>query len=388
MNLINRHNQLKNLFNIDKIKVLLPEKINCHSFAFHSEFYFSPGQPTKINHPLAHLITNETGENQNRQFRYAIFAPKKKERFNKCIILLHGLNERQWDKYLTWAHYLVLKTGKPVLLFPLAFHINRSPKAWCSPRLMMQLATFRQQTHPSIQMSSFANAALSLRMETTPEMFPISGIQSYFDIVKLALDIKSGKTPLFSEGCDIDFFAYSIGALLAEVLLLSDPLGMFSNNKAYLFCGGATFDKTNGVSKSIMDNIAFEKLMQFMDSHQQITNRITLPHYQAPLLPDAWKYFQSMSKKNAFTHFREAAFDGLCGRIMATGLVNDQVVPAKAIEETLKGYNNNRPIDVNTLNFPYPYSHEKPFPLDNYKMRESIEESFNKVFNHASWFLS
>jgi len=71
---------------------------------------------------------------ENKTFTYTVFAPSGKEKRDKAIILLHGLNERTWEKYLTWAEYLAQNTGKPVILFPIAFHMNRTPSRWCNQR--------------------------------------------------------------------------------------------------------------------------------------------------------------------------------------------------------------------------------------------------------------
>ena len=57
---------------------------------------------------------------------------------------MHGLNERNWSKYLTWAEYLSSKTGKIVILFPIAFHINRSPVGWSNPRYLQSIFTKRK----------------------------------------------------------------------------------------------------------------------------------------------------------------------------------------------------------------------------------------------------
>jgi hypothetical protein len=41
---------------------------------------------------------------------------------DRAIILLHGLNERKWDKYFTWAHFLLQKKPlKPSFYFPFRF---------------------------------------------------------------------------------------------------------------------------------------------------------------------------------------------------------------------------------------------------------------------------
>ena len=69
---------------------------------------------------------------ENKSFSYAIFTPSGRKKNNEAIILLHGLNERTWEKYLTWAEYLTHTTGKPVILFPIAFHMNRTPGLWAN----------------------------------------------------------------------------------------------------------------------------------------------------------------------------------------------------------------------------------------------------------------
>ncbi|GEM_PF-6426160 len=38
--------------------------------------------------------------NENKSFTYIVFQPQNKNRCDNAIILLHGLNERTWDKYL------------------------------------------------------------------------------------------------------------------------------------------------------------------------------------------------------------------------------------------------------------------------------------------------
>ena len=72
-------------------------------------------------------IDKDTSIKENKSFYYPVFIPYGSAKSKSFILLLHGLNERKWDKYLYWAEYLTLNTGKPVVLFPLAFHINRSP---------------------------------------------------------------------------------------------------------------------------------------------------------------------------------------------------------------------------------------------------------------------
>lgn len=93
--------------------------------------------------PFCPAADSTIGENQ--QFKYVIFAPAGADRFDRAIILLHGLNERSWNKYLTWAEDLVMTCGVPVVLFPIAFHMNRTPAAWVTPRGLVPWLNRRKQ---------------------------------------------------------------------------------------------------------------------------------------------------------------------------------------------------------------------------------------------------
>ena len=60
------------------------------------------------------------------------------------LLLFHGLNEKDWDKYLPWAHALARATGKAVLLFPTAFHMNRAMGHWSDHRCMHRASQERR----------------------------------------------------------------------------------------------------------------------------------------------------------------------------------------------------------------------------------------------------
>ncbi|MFN8135918.1 MAG: DUF6051 family protein [Bacteroidales bacterium] len=178
---------------------------------------------------------------ENRFFRYPVFKPADTRKQRQAILLLHGLNERNWNKYLVWAHYLAIKTGRPVILFPIAFHMNRSPEAWSNPRVMSPVLLERRRRLGADPMSTFANVALSERLCEDPLRFYTSGQQSAADIVQLAGQLNRGEHPLFEKGTTIDIFAYSIGAFLSQILFLGNPSGLFTNARLFLFCGGAFF---------------------------------------------------------------------------------------------------------------------------------------------------
>ena len=382
--------KLTSLFNLEKSNYLLDENVVCYTYDFMSDITFCPynnpeNEMFEINLDGANL---ENGEKENKNFRYAIFAPTKEEKFSEAIIMLHGLNERSWGKYLPWAYQLVKQTQKPVILFPIAFHMNRSPLTWISPRLMNKFSIFRKTEIPSVENSSFANVAISLRIDNYPELFALSGIQTYFDVIKLSSEIKSGYFDIFENNCKIDFFGYSIGALLTETLLISNPLQLFSDSKAFFFCGGSTFDKINGSSRSIMDSKAFTNLHNYMLYNKiAVRNMIKIPGRYSFLLIKGWKAFLAMSGIKKYVDIRNDAFKYLIDRIKAIGLQNDFIIPAHAIKETLCTNLKNRCFDVDILDFPFKYSHEVPFPLNNQDNNEMVNKSFAMVFEKASRFL-
>lgn len=380
MNLSDLHKQMATRFDLNRHFVHLTREVGCYTFEFNSDFRFSHHVARADVTSEEKIILDEGGEKENSTFRYAVLVPKIRKN-PEVIILFHGLNERHWDKYLTWAHHLVTATGKAVILFPLAFHMNRSPELWSSPRTMTKVASIRKAKSEQLENSCFANAALSLRMEYTPEMFPISGIQSYFDVIKLVATIKSDNHPLLSNVSSVNIFAYSIGALLAEVLLIANPASLFSGERAFIFCGGATFDETDGNSKAIMDSKACENLKTYLSNLTTVDSHISIPHHVAHLLPNAWRVFISMIRYENDKEYRREAFDHLEGRLIAVGLKKDKVIPANAIVKTLS------PGTAFVEDFPFEYSHEKPFPISKDKNDEAVQNAFETILSRAALHL-
>lgn len=60
-------------------------------------------------------------------------------------------------------------------------------------------------------------------------------------------------------------FGYSIGALLAEVLLMANPKNYFEKSKLFIFCGGPTFDIMFPVARAILDSKAYESMSKFLN---------------------------------------------------------------------------------------------------------------------------
>ena len=377
--------ELRSQFKPDAARTVFPgSRIVCHSFKFNSTYDIAAPKGMMATVPASNIIFEVPDEaiTENQSFTYYVFTPGTETKYRKAIILLHGLNERNWIKYLAWAFYLAEQTGHPVILFPIAFHMNRSPEAWGNPRMMQPIRERRMQKLGEDPVSTFANVALSERLSEDPLRFYNSGQQSAEDLVKLSRQVLRGEHPLFEKSASVDVFAYSIGAFLAQILFLANPEGLFNGSKLFLFCGGAFFNKMNGVSKLIMDKQAFSRLLNFY------VHEITRGTNGSEPLADFMKKtrlgqgFLAMLAPGMMQHFREDRFRQIRDKIQAVSLSADQVIPAHQIVAAL-----GEGSDIEIMDFPFGYSHETPFPINNCQQFPLVDEAFENVFAKAARFL-
>jgi hypothetical protein len=323
---------------------------------------------------------------ENITFSYPVFVPEDKS-VTKVIILLHGLNERSWTKYLSWAYRLCNDTGSYVVLFPISFHINRAPASWIDPRRMLDPLKERKDRYAEVEMASYANIALSNRLTDDPMRFFRSGYQTAFDIVKLMKHIKSGEQGLIPAGSRVNLFAYSIGAFLSQILMMGNPDGLFTESKLFMFCGGSVFSYMHGTSKLIMDSQAYERIYNFYlhDFEQTIKRRNPVSDFlRSSQLGMA---FRSMIDIGRFRAFRESVFTKFTDQIRSIALLKDTVIPPEGIIRTMTGRFSHRS-QVQVWDFPYPYSSFLPnqisvlneYPVSRAQTRkESIKESTVEV---------
>ncbi|MDH6303396.1 pimeloyl-ACP methyl ester carboxylesterase [Parabacteroides sp. PF5-5] len=317
---------------------------------------------------------------ENKSFTYTIFAPKRKIKHDKAIILLHGLNERTWDKYLTWAEYLASATGKAVILFPIAFHMNRTPDHWNNPRAVLPWVTKRRQTVADLCNSTFANVALSSRISRHPLRFYISGRESAYNLCQLVHEIKNGEHPSFQEDTSINLFAYSIGALLSQVLLLANPDKIFSDTRLFMFCGGSIFNHMDGNARDILDKEAFDRLQQYYNTDFLEKERLPAS-FGNDFLEQA---FKAMIRQDVLSEFREGFFEKACNRIRVISLKKDVVIPTLGVIKALGKASSHI---LEEMDFPYSYSHQVPFPTSPKVESSLINNAFLKVFGKAAAFL-
>lgn len=379
MDLAIRTNQLKSIFSYEKKSKTEGNFIELIPYSFTPILNIKEITEFQQELPTSGFcnITDDRID-ENKRFNYVIFAPARKVKFEECIILLHGLNEKSWDKYLTWAEYMAENTGKPVILFPLAFHMNRAPGNWSNPRFIQPWVNERKKKVSDSDNLTFANVALSSRLSVQPLRFYVSGKECVYDLWQLALEIKSGTHPLFKEDTRINLFGYSIGALLAQVVLLANPGSLFSNSKLFMFCGGSIFNKMNGNARDIMDREAYKK-MQHYYIEDFLRNQALPDSYQEDHIDLA---FKMMITPDVMREKRESFFRKACNRIKAISLKNDIVMPTYGIIQAL-GKSSNK--ILKEFDLPFSYSHQNPFPLKEDKVM--IKNGFTGIFDSVCSFI-
>lgn len=375
MNYVERYTELNRLFSINNsTSVIYTPYATIHFSSFESI-------PEVCHHTSSnHIIDVDALISENTHFVYPIFMPHSTVRSGKAILLLHGLNERSWNKYLAWAEYLCYTTNKPVILFPLAYHINRCPSSWSNPREIATIFHLRRQLNGNDRYISVANVVLSNRISEKPHRFYCSGRQSIADICSLISTIYKGVHPMLPDVSTVDIFAYSIGAFVAEIALLANPLNLFDDTKLFLFCGGSVFSAMQGKSRGIMDTNAFDMLHTYY--LQERNNH--LKQFQKNDAIDA--AFETMISAQYNKQVREKFFLSMGNKIKGIALSKDVVIPYAGIVEALGSICANN--QITQLDFDYQYSHENPFPTNHIHQTNEVNEGFNQVFSYARDFFS
>ncbi|NDW08799.1 DUF6051 family protein [Dysgonomonas sp. 520] len=404
MKYIDIFNKLKSAENYNDQEIEIDENTVMRNFNFmsksqsilpggknnHDDYEFIPSNTESEYEPdIIQEMLNKTDSEimENINFRYHTLSPKGEDRAKGIILMYHGFNEKTWTKYLPWAKYIMEKTGKTIVMFPIAFHMNRAPAAWSDTREMYKISQQRKERHPNIICSSLSNVAISTRLHNKPQRFIWSGLQTYYDAVGLMEEIKSGNHPTISPDASVDIFAYSIGCLLAEILLMTNKNDYFSNSRFVAFCGGAVFNRLSPVSKFILDSEANVSLYSYVVEHieSHLKRDVVLGHYLGKEHPEGIN-FRSMLDYKVFTSHREEKLREMADRIFAVALEQDTVIPPYEVANTLLGTKRDIPIRMETVDFPYKYKHEDPFPaLAN--IADEVDEAFSRTFAPIAEFL-
>jgi pimeloyl-ACP methyl ester carboxylesterase len=379
LDFVQRQKEMLRLFGMGKNVALRKSGVKVRFYPFQSSYDFH----------LATQVSDHSLQDgsivENNRFDYPVFFPKKRKKSSNVIVLLHGLNERNWDKYLCWAEYLAEHTHKAVILFPIAYHMNRSPLLWSDPRSMSLLVRKRQEIVGRGRSLCFANVALSERLSEDPVRFYTSGRQTIEDLRLLATSLKMGTHPKFKKGTSVDFFAYSIGAFLAEITLMANPDKLFDLSKLFVFCGGSIFQSMFGESRCIMDKPAYDRLLSFYMKDWMENERASVASHRETD-DDARLAFDTMIAPEVDRERREGFFKGLGNRISGISLRKDKVMPYEGVEACMGRTNALQKFEL--LDFPFEYSHESPFPMNASIEPALLNDSFNQVFSKAARFLA
>jgi len=398
MKYIDEYKLFKSLINYSESQITVSDLCEIRNFSFKSNNCGILPDGSKDESLNGYDLKYETGimykmldihdidVKENLSFRYHIFSPVGVEKAEKIVLMFHGFNEKDWYKYLPWARYIVQKTGKSVVLFPIAFHMNRAPQEWSDTRQMYKVSNRRKELFPDIIHSSLSNAAISTRLHTKPQRFLWSGIQTYYDVIQFIDDYKSGHHPFISPNAEVDLFAYSIGAFLAEVLIMTNHQNYFDQSKFVMFCGGPVFNRLSPVSKFILDSqanvVLYSYIVEHLDSH--IKNNAKLRRYLCDS-PEGIS-FRSMLNYGIMSDLREERLRAITQRLLAITLKQDTVVPPYEVANTLQGKYRDIPVRVDICDLPYPYKHEDPFPaLEKYE--DEVDAGFKRVFEPVGKFL-
>jgi hypothetical protein len=324
---------------------------------------------------------------ENIFFKYQIVKPKNVCKTKEIVFLFHGFNEKDWDKYIPWANSICEETGKSVVLFPLAFHMQRAPSNWSAKRNMYVLSEKRKRKYPNIINSTLSNVAISMRLHSMPQRFIWSGLQTYYDVVQFIEDCKKGEHDFIDMNFKYDIFSYSIGGFLGLILKFANYKEYFSNSKICLFCSGATFNRLSPVSKFILDseaNVALysflvEHLDSFLKKDHRLNHYLNGDHIEGGV-------FYSMLDYQKGRVFREAFFRKYEEEIYAITLKKDSVIPSFEVVNTLQGAYRDIGIKVEEIDFDREYTHENPFPLNSMSVPQ-IQEEYEGLFSRIADFL-
>lgn len=370
MQYLTSYNQFKEWFNVGTPEIGLPGTATVvRTYEFHS--HIPP--PSEFADMVQDQMISE-----NNCFRYPVIIPGGADESRNVIILLHGLNERNWYKHLPGAQFLAEKLSRPVILFPLSFHINRGLPDWTNARIMAAKLEKRIKKFPGVQDATIANLALSERLTEYPERFFLAGLQSAHDLIHLLTQLKEGIHPLFRKNTRADIFAYSISCMLLQAMMISNPNQILSQSRIVFFAGGSLLSHIQGVSRYIMDSVAFESVRRlYLDNRRR--KEIFRKGRSFETDPVFGTAFRAVLAPHILTNVRERRMERFRNQLMVVALRDDKVIPLEGIRKAT-GDRFFRSSHFRVLHFPYPYSHENPFPINRNQNLAEVDKAFQSVF--------
>ena len=303
---------------------------------------------------------------ENNRFDFPLFIPEAQgsqgHKADDLVVIMNGLNETAYTKLFPWAVNLALMRGSPTAIFPMAFHLNRRPRAWLSsaPVFHRERAVLRGN-----RKSSPYNAALSRRLSDRPGRLFRGGLQTCGDLVGLAKAIMHGCHPqlsaCLSTGARLHFLGYSAGGYVTLVLLLADEEGLFAQSRCFLFASCADRDGLDPGSILILDTEAAGRVMDYYGEGRYPEDEDEETRDWLANRPEG-KWFREILRGNGGL---SEALASLGGRVTAFAGIRDRVISANGMARALKGI----PLEVVDLGI-----HEYPFNLEG-PLKEDYDSS-------------
>jgi len=305
---------------------------------------------------------------ENLTFSYPLMREQSSsgilQRHKRVTIMLHGLNERFYDKYLRWAYPIWQGTEAPVVIFPLTFSINRVWHGWGKqiPETRERRARIRNN-----RTVYYDNATMSERLGKHPKRFFWGGVQSYWDIIDLVRQIRNPKgdkeiNKHFAPDTRVDFFGYSSGGYIALALLLANHEGLFSDSRACLFASCVEMNDIRPISPFIIDRKGEDAVREmFVDGFDNLPNE-RMKHWFEHHEEARWLGSFAGAPPQDRTQ-RDIGLKKLAPRLLGIANSNDKVTPLAAMLNVLQGVRRNTGVRVEELKLG---KHENPFAYTYY----------------------
>ena len=176
-------------------------------------------------------------------------------------VLLHGLNERSFTKYIPWAYQIWTQAQIPVAMFPLPFHINRVRREWgrssrpCTAggrnageriRAPVQCRDQRAARRPSRTVLLGCHAGVLGHHRSR-------GSRSVPTVIRIS-----------RADARVDVLGFSAGGYVALALLLENHRGISSDSRGVMFGSCCAVRDVNLSSPLILDHAAEVALMKCM----------------------------------------------------------------------------------------------------------------------------
>lgn len=302
---------------------------------------------------------------ENIHFRYPLLRDHEAgppARAKEVVILLHGLNERSFTKYIPWAYQIWMQARMPVLLFPISFHINRVRRAWGGTQ---QACYERRMAIPGNEMSHRFNAVISDRLHAHPERFIWGALQSYYDILDVVETIRMGQHPHFEPDARVHFMGFSAGGYIALALFLQNAHRWFDDSRAVMFASCAAVRDVNLASHLILDHAAEMALMKMYVKYRDKLTNPRLAHWFSQHPEGRW--FDAFCGLMPDRSFLEPRLHEVAPRLLGIANTHDQVMTPGAMMNALQGTRRDTGVRIEELTLGI---HENPFSAPDYGQRE------------------